>query len=177
MITKNNLRKTAKETRNSLDMKKISEKIVENIFGLEVYKNSTNLMLFYPLEHEVNLLKLLEDNSKRFYLPKVDVDNLLVCPYKLDDEVSTSKFKTKEPLTTPVNPDILDVIFVPALMADKTKNRLGYGGGFYDRFLSKQGNKVTKVVTIPDILIIDEIPFDSFDERVDIVISENRIIT
>ena len=176
MITKTDLRKTARKIRNSLDMKKISEKIVENIFEFEAYQKATHIMFFYPLENEVNLLKLLEDKTKSFYLPKVDGDNLLVCPYKIGDELAVSKFKTREPVSKLIaNLDILDIIFVPALMADKTKNRLGYGGGFYDRFLSKQNTKVAKIVAIPSALIIDELPLDYFDEIVDVIISENAI--
>ena len=48
-----------------------------------------------------------------------------------------SNFGIKEPCSEPVAPDILDLIIVPALMVDKNGYRLGYGGGFYDRFLKK----------------------------------------
>jgi len=171
MFDKKELRKKAKAIRISLDIKTISEKIVENISELDVYKQAKNVMIFYPIGHEVNLLGLMNDN-KNFYLPKVDGEKLLVCPYKSGDELTISKFKTEEPITTPINPDILDLIFVPALMVDKHNHRLGYGGGFYDKFLCKNAQTATKIVAIPSALKIDKLPSESFDAKVDIVITE-----
>jgi len=177
MVTKKELRIEAKSTRTMLDIKNISEKIVEKILNLEAYKKAQNIMLFYPLPHEINLTKLFEETNKNFYLPRMDGENLKICPYKLNDELTVSKFKTKEPTTEPIkNIDSLDIIFVPALMVDKTFNRLGYGGGFYDKLLAETSPKIVRITAIPSVLIIDELPLDKFDERVDIIISENLIL-
>jgi len=176
MVTKKELRIEARFTRNSLDIKNISEKIVENILTLEIYKKAKNIMLFYPLTHEINLIQLFNDENKSFYLPKMEGENLAVCPYKVGDELTLSNFKTKEPTTEPIKDNtILDIIFVPALMADKKFNRLGYGGGFYDKFLAKISKKTTKIAVIPSVLFIDELPTDNFDQLLDITISENGI--
>lgn len=174
MLTKIELRNKAKEIRKTLDIKSISEKIVENISKLEAYQKAQHVMIFYPIGHEVNLLALLNDN-KHFYLPKVDGDQLLVCPYNKKDKLLVSGFKTHEPMTEPVNPNILDVIFVPALVVDKHFNRIGYGGGFYDRFLSKNAANATKIVAIPSALIVDKIPDENFDEKIDVTICENML--
>jgi len=176
MVTKKELRIEARLTRNSLDIKNISEKIVKNILALEIYKNARNVMVFYPLKHEVDLTGLFGDKTKKFYLPKMDGEHLLVCPYKAGDKLTNSKFKTKEPTTDPIeNLAILDIIFVPALMADKKFNRLGYGGGFYDRFLAKISKETTKISVIPTELFVDEIPADNFDQRLDITVSESWV--
>lgn len=172
MFDKKKLRKKAKAIRMSLDIKTISEKIVEKIMALDTYKQANHVMIFYPIGHEVNLLGLLNDN-KNFYLPKVDGENLLVCPYKFGDELTISKFKTEEPTSEPINPDILDIIFVPALMVDKHNHRLGYGGGFYDKFLCKNALKSTKIVAIPSALIVNKLPSEAFDVDANITICEN----
>lgn len=171
MLTKSELRKKAREIRHSLDMEKISEEIVKNIRKNEIYLQAKHVMIFYPLKHEVNLLGLLDDN-KNFYLPKVDGENMLVCPYKDGDELTESAFKTLEPLTTPINPEILDLVFVPALMVDKHLHRLGYGGGFYDKFLSKHALKSKKIVAIPSALITQKLPSESFDVKICALISD-----
>lgn len=176
MVEKKELRKKAKEIRTSLDMKELSAKIIANILQQEEYKKAKNVMIFYPLKHEVDLLGLLEIN-KSFYLPKVQGDNLLVCPYKKGDKLIESKFQTKEPITEPVNPDILDIIFVPALMADKNCNRLGYGGGFYDRFLSDKSIKAVKIIAIPSQLITDNLPCEDFDIKMDLIVCEELLRT
>lgn len=171
MQDKNELRKIAKQIRRSLDILEISEQIVKNIQKTETYKKANNIMIFYPFGHEVNLLGLLQDD-KNFYLPKVDGENLLVCPYKTGDELTISKFKTEEPTTAPANPEILDLVLVPALMVDKHNHRLGYGGGFYDKFLSKNALNSTKIVAIPSALIVDKLPSESFDAKINITICE-----
>lgn len=176
MLNKRDLRKKAKEIRTSLDMNKISGEIVKNILNLEIYKESLHVLIFYPLKHEVNLLGLLdknENNDKHFYLPRVDGENLLVCPYKLGDELKTSRFQTKEPTTSPIDSSILDVIFVPALMADKNLHRLGYGGGFYDKFLAKNAFNAKKIVAIPSDLIVEQLPSEYFDAQIDLIVCEN----
>lgn len=171
MFTKSELREKAKFIRNSLDMDTISKKIVESLKASEIYQAAEHIMLFYPLENEINLIPLLEDD-KNFYLPRIQGDELVVCPYKSGDELSISVFKTKEPITAPINPDILDLVFVPALMADKNFHRLGYGKGFYDRFLIKNALKAIRIVPVPSQLIVDELPSDAFDAQFDVILDE-----
>ena len=62
------------------------------------------------------------------------------------------------------------MIIVPALVADKKNYRLGYGGGFYDRFL-KENRNLKSILPIAQELVIEELPCEDFDEKVDIVIS------
>lgn len=174
MIEKIELRKIAKQIRLNLDLPNISKQIAENILTLNEFETAKNVMFFYPMHNEIDILGVVSD-KKNFYLPKVDGLELLVCPYRIGDNLSVSKYKTMEPLTKPVSVEILDVVIVPALMVDKTFNRLGYGGGFYDRFLSKLPQSVLKIVVIPEKLLIDKIPLDIFDEKVDVTICENNI--
>ena len=174
MVTKTELRKKAKQIRSKLDIAQISAKIVASLRTVELYQDSQDIMLFYPLEHEIDLLPLLrdEEGGKNFYLPRVEGDELVVCPYKFGDELVESKFKTKEPISKPVNSEILDLILVPALMIDNDFYRLGYGCGFYDRFLSKNAHKALKIVPIPSALILDKLPSDEFDVQCDIMVDE-----
>lgn len=172
MFTKDELREKAKQIRSLLKMNTLSQKMVESVRSAEIYQVAENVMIFYPLEDEISLLELLKDNNKKFYLPKVQGDELVVCPYKAGDNLVVSKFNTKEPLSEPVNPDILDIIFVPALMVDKAFHRLGYGLGFYDRFLSKNAQRAIKIVPIPSLLIREEIPFDENDAQFDVILDE-----
>lgn len=176
MQEKKELRKKAREIRTSLNIEEISKKIVDRILSLELYQKAQHVMIFYPLEHEVNLLPLLEKSpTKNFYLPKVHGENLLVCPYKMGGELTLSKFKTKEPVSEPINTKILDIIFVPALMTDKNLHRLGYGGGFYDRFFAGNPSKALKIVAIPKSLITTKLPNETFDVQIDVVVCEDIV--
>lgn len=171
MHTKEELREQAKQIRSLLPIEQISVKIVENLRMVNIYDAAEHIMIFYPLEHEIDLLPLLDDD-KSFYLPRVQGDELLVCPYKKGDELTTSAFGTKEPLTEPVDPGILNLVLVPALMVDKDFHRLGYGKGFYDRFLLKEELTALRIVPISSLLILNELPHDEHDAPIDIIVDE-----
>lgn len=166
-MEKSELRRKAKDIRKTLDIEEISIKICEKIRHFETYKKAQNVMIFYPMKYEISLLELLED-KKNFYFPKVQCESLCVCPYS--SNLKKSELNIYEPCTEPVNPEILDLIFVPALMVDRERYRLGYGGGFYDRFLSKYPN-IKTIVPIAKELVIEKLPHDEFDIKVDFIIT------
>jgi 5-formyltetrahydrofolate cyclo-ligase len=165
---KTDLRKQAKAIRKTLNIQKKSEEIIEKIRDLKEYKKAQNIMLFYPTEFEINLLSLLSD-KKNFYFPKVDGENMLVCPYSKDIELKKSKFNILEPCSNPISTNILDLIIVPALMIDKNNYRLGYGGGFYDRFL-KKNPKIKTICPVFSELYVDNLPHENFDIPIDIIV-------
>ncbi len=167
MDSKLQLRIKCKDIRKTLDIEKKSSQLVSKIRKLPDYQDAEHVMLYYPLKYEINLFELIKDN-KHFYLPKVQGDNLLVCPYS--DNFELSKYNIKEPCTNPVKPDILDLVIVPALAVDKENYRLGYGKGFYDRFLSQYPN-IKSVTAISHELVFDNLPVESFDEKINIVVS------
>ena len=146
-----------------------SYKLVHKLIETDEYKQAKNIMLFYPMKNEVNLLELLQDDSKTFYLPKVDGQKLLCCEYKNGDILCESCFKTLEPTSKPIDKNIIDLVIVPALCCDKNNFRLGYGGGFYDRFLADYKGKT--VVCLPKELVIDTIYPDEFDIAVENIIT------
>jgi len=169
MTGKQELRTLAKQIRAELDMEALSKDLAKKLVQTEEYKSANKIMLFYPLKDEVNLLSLLEDKTKTFYLPKIDGENLLCCPFNSNTELCESCFKTKEPASEPDGEAVPDLIIVPALAVDKNNYRLGYGKGFYDRFLSKINTKT--IVCIPQKLIVETVCPDDYDISVDIVIS------
>lgn len=168
-MNKNELRIWAKEKRKGLNIELLSKELVQQLQQLNEYKQAKNIMIFYPIKGEVDLLSLLDDKSKNFYLPKIDGKNLLCCPFQSKDRLCFSCFKTKEPLTEAVNKNLIDLVIVPALCCDKQNYRLGYGGGFYDRFLT---NSIAKtIVCLPKELIVETIYPESHDIAIDIIVS------
>ena len=168
---KQELRKWAKEVRSKLDMDALSKILAEKLKQTEEYKNAKNVMIFYPLKDETNLLSLTKDKTKSFYLPKIDGDNLLCCKFDENTELCKSCFHTMEPNTKAETQPVLDIVIVPALAVDKKNYRLGYGKGFYDRFLGV--NKIKSIVCIPKELITDTVFRNEFDIPVDIVITQD----
>ena len=167
--SKASLRKWVKEERKKLNTEELSKFFVQEIKKTEEYKKAQNIMIFYPLKYEINLLELTKDSTKKFYLPKIDGKNLLCCPYGENDELCESCFRTKEPLSEPVEKSKIDLIFIPALAVDKNYYRLGYGGGFYDRFLAEFDG--IKIVCISQNLIVDNVFPEEHDIKIDIIIT------
>jgi 5-formyltetrahydrofolate cyclo-ligase len=168
-MDKQSLRKWARGKRKELDMGAISAILTEKLVQTEEYKNSKNIMLFYPLPDEVNLLLLLKNKTKNFYLPRIKGDELECCVYKEGDELCESCFHTKEPTCNACNKTNIDMIIVPALAIDKNGYRLGYGGGFYDRFLSNFIG--IKVCCIPKEFILETVYPEKHDIKMDLIIS------
>ena len=169
---KKELRKWAKSVRSSLNMEEISKELAQKLSMTDEYKNAKNIMLFYPKKDEVNLLSLLNDKSKKFYLPKIEGDNLLCCPFSETEELCTSCFNTKEPLTEPCDKNLIDLVIVPALACDKNNYRLGYGGGFYDKFLNNTSS--IKIACIPKELMVETIYPECFDIKMDKIIKSDQ---
>ena len=170
MDNKQQLRKWVKEERKKINTEELSGILLQKLKDTDEYKQAQNIMLFYPLVHEINLLSLLNDETKNFYLPKIDGENLLCFSYKNGDMLCESCFKTKEPLSEPIDKRILDLVIVPALAVDKNNYRLGYGGGYYDRFLKNL--HCTKCVCIPKDLLVESVFPEKHDIKIDIVITE-----
>ncbi|MCQ2753949.1 MAG: 5-formyltetrahydrofolate cyclo-ligase [bacterium] len=168
-MNKSELRKWAKAERKKSDIKNISIKLAQKLQKTEEYRQAKNIMIFYPLENEVDLLSILNDKGKHFYLPKVSGKDLLCCPYCTGDELCKSCFNTQEPLSDGVDKALIDLVIVPALACDINNYRLGYGGGFYDRFLSN--SNVKKIVCIPKEFVVETIYPEVTDIPVDKVVT------
>lgn len=166
MNNKSELRIIAKDIRKTLPLENLSKKAVEKIRMCNLYCEAQNVMIYYPTLHEINLLELLKDN-KNFYLPRVNGVYLDICPYKTGDTLKKSNFGIYEPTNESVECNILDLVIVPALMADSQDYRLGYGGGYYDRFLC---NSFKTIVVIPKELYVEKLPTEQHDKKTDKVI-------
>ena len=167
-MDKNSLRKNAKEIRKNLFSKNANSIANSRVQQSSLYKNSKNILIFYPLKYEFNFLELLNDD-KNFFLPKVCGEKLQICPYKKEDILIKSDLNICEPCTNLINPNQINLAIVPALMADKNGFRLGYGGGFYDRFLSENPNIKTITVVFKE-LFVESLPHEEFDVKIDEII-------
>lgn len=170
MNDKNSLRIYFKNRRKELDIPYFSQILCDKLRTIDTYKSAKNVLIFYPLKYEINTLNLLNDN-KNFFLPRVNGDDLEVCPYKSGDELKITKLKISEPTARAVSPRIIDIAIVPALSVDREHNRLGYGGGYYDRFLTKFPD-IKTFTLLPKALLSDNLPIDKFDRKIDFIITD-----
>ncbi len=175
MKNKEKLRQWAKTQRLSQYSELQTETILKKLKNSDIFEQSNNIMVFYPLKNELNLLPLLKE-KKNFSFPVI-YDNEII-PYKNNGQFHIGKYNIKEPQNSKIqNIEDLDLVIVPALCVDLNGNRIGYGKGYYDRFIKKLNrNKVKILAGIPDDLVVEKIENDEFDEKVDFIITEKRFI-
>ncbi len=175
MNKKEELRNMFKNQRKSGDYGLLNSVFLKKIQDFLPFKHAQNVMLFYPIKYEVNLLELLKFD-KNYSFPCIRNDEIV--PYINNNHFCTGKYKIQEPLDSQLqNIEELDLVIVPAICVDNNGNRIGYGKGYYDRFLKKLDRKRTKsLVVLPDDFVVEEIDADLFDEYVDFILTEKRII-
>lgn len=169
MISKSELRKQLLKKRKTLNTKVLSNLICEKIKNLKEYKTAKNIFAYYPKPYEADISPLFEDKNKNWFLPRVKGDNIEFIGFHIKDNLIKSEFGVFEPIgeKTSIIPDL---IIVPALSADKKGYRLGYGKGFYDRFLAHQTCPTVSPVFAD--LLIDELPTEKHDKKIDIIVCQ-----
>ena len=157
-----------------------SEQIVFHLRKREEFRAARTIHSFWPMTHRGEpdirpaLLAALKD-GKQVWLPIVDGDQLL--HGQLDRETLFRKgaFGQEEPVTTlPVSDVEADLILIPGLAIDHAGNRIGYGAGHYDRFLSRNRSADSLLVAVVfDGQIHEALPAEEHDIRMDAVVTES----
>ena len=192
---KSELRKTMKGIRNDLSENQIveySHSICETIRGLRSYAEADMILAYMSTGSEVRLQELINAagaDGKRVYIPKV-INKKEMRFYLYDGKFTKGSFGIKEPKNTSdmkmydaelehlLGENRKTLVIMPAVAFDIDRNRLGYGGGYYDRFVEKvEGYPVTFVAAGYDCQIIDSIPTEPCDKKPEMIITEHRIIT
>lgn len=162
--------------------KSADRQIFEKLISFPEFKNSELILTYISVNDEtdtVSLIKYCFDNGKRVAVPRcLDKNgNMDFFEIKSFDDVKSSYFGLLEPSEKCPKVDSFDnsLCIVPAFSYDKKGYRIGYGGGFYDRFLSKYN--LFKIGICYDEFIETNHLHDEFDISVDIVITEKQIIS
>ena len=135
---------------------------------------------YYPYNNEIDDLEILNFFRKKqlnISLPIIKKNNQMdFFEWKKNDPLKINKYGIAEPISLKkVYPD---VIFVPLVAYDKDLNRLGYGGGFYDRYFEKieKNKKIYKIGLAFSYQELKKIPINKFDKKLDLIITEKEII-
>ena len=131
---------------------------------------------YYPYNHEVNVMPLLEKFEKSNYiisLPKIGKNsNMNFFVWSTNDPLNINEYGIPEPITNRMI--FPDVLLVPLVAYDKNFNRVGYGGGFYDRYI-KRIKKIKDILTIGlafSYQKVKKIPIEKNDIKIDFIITE-----
>lgn len=148
-----------------------SEKILAQLEQHLDFVKAERVMLYSALPDEVQTQAFLEKwhLKKQIILPTVVGDDIIPVAYEKDTDFAVGDFNILEPQNKPYKGDF-DLIVVPGVAFDRKGNRLGRGRGYYDRFLC-QHLSVKRIGICFDFQLVDEIPTEPFDIRMDEVIS------
>lgn len=180
---KNSLRKYEKSRRknlSSIEKKRIDKIICENLLASDAFKQTEIIFAFSPLEIEIDITSVLEASlrEKKLALPKCYSKNKKMAFYLIKSlsELKISEYNILEPLEDKDNeimPNENTLIIVPGLVFSKNGERVGFGAGYYDRYLAE--NKAKTISICYEKSIVDRIETNIYDIRIDEIITEDNI--
>ena len=180
--TKKELRKEILEKRKAMTSKEVedrSRRICSRVRETDLYAKATDICIYMPIRNEVDVTLLAgpaRTDGKNIWIPKVIGEEMIFNAYDEDRlEVSESFGILESTSDIVLDPGETTLIIMPGAVFDRAGNRIGYGGGFYDRYLEKYPDCMTIAVCY-DIQIVESIPAEKHDIRPQIIVTESGVL-
>ncbi len=182
---KNALRRIVKEYRKSLEIKEknvLDTRIFENLFSIDCFLDCETVLCYMSNNLEIdtnNIILKLFNQNKTVAVPKCikgtrDMQFFVINSFKQTEKCSFGIFEPLDKECQKLNNLKNSVCIMPGLAFDKNGYRLGYGKGYYDRFLDKFDG--IKIGLCYEKYLLNEIAHDFYDIKADIVVTENQIL-
>ncbi len=175
-MDKKELRKTIREQKRAMTPQMVadaSDALAKQFFATGYYQNAKTIYGYLPYNQEVRTVPILEQalrDGKKVAVPKVYGDRMQFVYMQDLSQVAPSDMGIPEPIgDEPVAEDKTALVLMPGLAFDKRGNRMGYGGGYYDKFLAAEPDHPT-VALCYGFQMVDSIPTDDYDIPVDLVL-------
>ncbi|NLV97758.1 MAG: 5-formyltetrahydrofolate cyclo-ligase [Desulfovibrionales bacterium] len=162
-----------------------SARIRKLLLGLELMQKARSILIYLPTKGEVDTYPLLEHfwgQGVHVFLPRCrdhEPGVMDVHRVRTPEELGPGHFGLTEPnpmCTVPEENPKLDIVVVPAIAFDRQGYRLGFGGGYYDRFLSRLMHTSTLIGLAYDFQIVEHLPQEPWDQPLDMIITPGEII-
>lgn len=146
--------------------------VLNQITELKEFREAKLVALYYPLKLEVDLLKLLDFN-KTFCFPKINKENEIDFIYVDKNTLwLKNRFNINEPKNGKIVTSRIDLMLIPSLARNNNNTRLGYGGGYYDKYLAKNDvNKKIGILLEDNIIDFNK---EEFDIKMDFFITSKE---
>ncbi len=161
-----------------------SSEIVDRLLKHSDIINAKSIFTYISFRSEVNTYEMINsflDQGKIVSVPFTDTNKKIIIPSiikSVKNDLAPGTFGILEPSAEKINSmpvNEIDIIIIPGAAFSEKGCRIGYGGGFYDRFLKKK--YIASYALAFDFQVVDEVPFDpGFDMKVDHIVTEKRII-
>jgi len=187
-MRKSEIRKETLKARLALAEQEVSAKsamIIKRLLALEEYRRAAVLMTYVDFRNEVRTEGLIRESlarGKQVAVPFTDLRDRRLIPSLLrnfPEDLAPGAWGILEPAPgrlRPVEPAEIDLVVVPGVAFDEKGNRLGYGGGYYDRFLPQTRPDCFHVAPAFELQIRPEITPDPYDCPVHCLVTEKRVI-
>ena len=175
-MDKTSLRKQIREQKRAMTPRQIetaSQKLCQLFLTSELYRQAKTIYGYLPYNQEVRTLPVLQQalaDGKRVAVPKVYEDEMRFIYLTDLNQVETGYAGIPEPIADdPIADDPTALVLMPGLAFDREGHRIGYGGGFYDKFLNAEPGHPT-VALCYAFQMVEELPTEEFDVPVDWVL-------
>lgn len=172
-MNKKETRIALKETRNNIHDK--NKKDHDIFLNLQKYLKK-NVLIYYSTKSEIDTKEIIQyilNNNHEVYLPKCINSTLEFYPIKSINDVTKGKYNIMEPINNNKLENFDNTIcIIPGLGFDKNKNRIGYGGGYYDHFLENYPG--LKIGLTYEETLLNNIPTEKTDIKMDIIITNKK---
>jgi 5-formyltetrahydrofolate cyclo-ligase len=166
-------------------LEQASAALAHKVMSLDVYAQSQRLAVYFAVNGEIGLDPVIDEAlaaGKQVYLPNLDQQSLRFSPYYREQKMRINKFRLPEPDVGDddmLQPAELDLVLAPLVVFDESRNRIGMGGGFYDRsFAMRKSPQVTAPVLIGvahELQKVEKIIPEEWDVRLDMVVTDRTI--
>lgn len=178
LVEKNKMRELLMQRRRLLTKEQIAEQsalLLTHLESLPAFESARTILIYYPAHNEVDVLPLIKKykREKQFLFPVVHRRYMDACPYEGNAKMHRGKFNIPEPTTQAYKGDI-DMILVPGVAFDAHGNRLGRGGGYYDKYLAKKRRNTTLIGVAYDFQVVDKVPAGVLDKKMNYIITPTR---
>ena len=162
-----------KKRRDILNKDDLSLIISNKIINLDIYQKAKVIALYNSLKDEVDTKYLISESleNKIVLLPRIINDKIIFISINNKTTYTKSNLGIMEPIGDEYLGNI-DLVIVPGISFDKNFNRLGFGMGYYDKYLSK--NDIYKIGLCYQKQIVDFVPNNELDIKMDMVVTEEK---
>jgi len=185
---KKELRKKVQELRDSIDPElrgSLSARVAENLWSIPEFAAAESILFFISFRSEVDTIPMIRralDEERSVCVPSTDSDHkaMQACRiFDLENDLQLGNYDIMEPkpeCLRPVPPNELDLVIMPGVAFDFTGARLGYGGGYYDRFLEKCSPRCMLIAIAFELQMVEHVPCADHDHHVHKIVTEKRVI-
>lgn len=169
----------------SEEIEQKSQKIKQNLFEVSVFKKANVILFYIAKSEEVQTWHMIEDSlevGKRIAVPVVDLAKKEIIAFEITNPkvtLRTGPFGIREPVEVErylLPTKKIELVVIPGVAFDAQGGRIGFGGGFYDRFLKNISSRVSLIALAFECQVLVQVPCEEHDVAMNYIVTEKRTI-